>query len=635
MISNLRLRSTIAVLLGLSAILVIAASDFLAAGVGLAPLYLVPVIFVAWFVDRRAGCMVSLVALIAELATDVLGGYATPVTPAPYVDALFRCALFLFVTLIVTAIKVALEREKALARTDALTGVMNARMFRELGSLEIQKAQRYERSLSVAFIDIDDFKSVNDQFGHGAGDALLQTVARTVKEHIRATDIVARLGGDEFAIILPETGAVVAPLVVNKLLNELMAALKHSTWPVTFSIGLMTFAEPPPSVSEMLRLTDLVMYEVKQSGKDKIKQVVWTGESAIPVPVAEAVIAETPVLILPAAVELVGRRRPLQAVVANDTATAPPSGQRAWLATFVVLALTLVLTAALAALVESLPGSSLYPLKRQSEHLQLGFVNDLQTAVRVHIALADRRLGETAALLNAERYELAEATALEYGNEIDATLSAINSQPMLVSLDLLQVVAERLAAQQDRLVQLDAKSAPQVRAIVERSLTKSRDTSGRLALIAGRVVVARLNLTTATISTDAARVIPTSTSGATATLAAAPDPSLPSTAPTLTPTPTALPTAPIQSTPLPDAQTAADGPTVSPTDVNTPTPTPTRIAPEIEPPTATPPSNVTAAPTPAPTTTIAPPPTTVPTSEPKPKPEPPSKPTPEKHPKGK
>jgi diguanylate cyclase (GGDEF)-like protein len=104
-------------------------------------------------------------------------------------------------------------------------------MFAELSTFEIHKARRFERPLSVAFLDVDDFKSVNDQFGHDAGDALLQTVARTIKDHIRAAEIIARLGGDEFAIILPETGATAAPLVLEKLRAELLDAVKRGGWP--------------------------------------------------------------------------------------------------------------------------------------------------------------------------------------------------------------------------------------------------------------------------------------------------------------------------------------------------------------------------------------------------------------------
>ena len=640
-----RLRSALAILLSLCAILLVAASDYLAADAGFAFFYLVPVLFAAWFVSRRAGFVVSFVAVIAELATDVLSGYSTPGTPTPYVNAVLRFALFFLITWIVTAIKSALDREKALARTDALTEVMNARMFAELGAFEIHKARRFERPLSVAFLDVDDFKSVNDQFGHDAGDALLQTVARTIKDHIRAADIIARLGGDEFAIMLPETGAAVAPLVLEKLRAELLEAVKRGGWPVTFSIGVMTFAQSPPTVQEMLRLTDLVMYEVKHSGKNKLKHVVWTGNP--PVAAGSSQASHTALLAAPPVLQTGGRRRARQAVASLGSAAARPSSYRAWAPAVVLLAVCLFGAAlALNTLVESLPGSSLYPLKRQTENLQLMFAQDVHNSVRFHMALADRRLAETAALLNAAQYELAEATAGEYDSEVDATLSAIEGNPMQVSLDLLQVVAERLLAQQGQLAWLDGQGPPQARTIVEHSLVKSRDASSRLALIASWVVTARLNLSTPTVAAPAGAT-PVSANG-----------SAPSTAPTSfdaaklegTPTPTpagggggdlgrepaTASTGPAPNS-TPDAGSTVT-PTLAPTPVpvdtppggqstNTPAPevfavtsTPTATSLPSETPTASPVPNDTSTPTPVPTSTQEPAATPTPTAAALPRP---------------
>ena len=94
---------------------------------------------------------------------------------------------------------------RASSRSDPLTGVANSRVFLELLKREIARARRYKRPLTLAYLDLDNFKSVNDILGHAMGDKVLQTVVSTVNANIRVTDVVGRLGGDEFVLLLPET----------------------------------------------------------------------------------------------------------------------------------------------------------------------------------------------------------------------------------------------------------------------------------------------------------------------------------------------------------------------------------------------------------------------------------------------
>jgi diguanylate cyclase (GGDEF)-like protein len=165
----------------------------------------------------------------------------------------------------------AMEREKELARTDPLTGAMNSRAFGELATAELHRARRYERPFTLAYVDIDDFKAVNDRFGHSTGDTLLRLVAETMKQNSRAVDVIARVGGDEFVILLPETGPGPAQVVSRKLQERLLGVVQQNEWPVTFSIGAITFISPPATVDEMLRLADRLMYSAKKSGKNQIR----------------------------------------------------------------------------------------------------------------------------------------------------------------------------------------------------------------------------------------------------------------------------------------------------------------------------------------------------------------------------
>ena len=124
--------------------------------------------------------------------------------------------------------------------------------------------------MSVAYLDCDNFKAVNDRSGHKEGDRLLESVARTLKAHVRKTDVTGRLGGDEFAIVLANTGHDSAVTVVNKLNRELDALMSSQGWPVTFSIGVGIFPGVPASEDEIISFTDKLMYRVKSSGKNNV-----------------------------------------------------------------------------------------------------------------------------------------------------------------------------------------------------------------------------------------------------------------------------------------------------------------------------------------------------------------------------
>lgn len=169
------------------------------------------------------------------------------------------------------ALKDSLSREKELARLDPLTGSLNGKAFIELARREINRARRYEGLFTFAYLDIDNFKEINDIRGHAAGDALLRAVSDTLKGNLRNVDMVARLGGDEFAIVLPETAHEGAVTVVGRLRNLLSENVRRAGWPATFSIGVVTYKTAPENVDAMIRRADKLMYEAKDAGKDMIR----------------------------------------------------------------------------------------------------------------------------------------------------------------------------------------------------------------------------------------------------------------------------------------------------------------------------------------------------------------------------
>jgi len=170
-------------------------------------------------------------------------------------------------------LETALQAEKRKSRFDYLTNIPNRRTFYEAVEAEAQRAQRYGRPTTVAYLDIDNFKAVNDQFGHAEGDEVLKRVAGTIHSNIRRTDMAARLGGDEFAILLPETDARASEVVVSKIRDCLEQEIAQRTWPISFSIGVVTFEKPLESAVAMINKADELMYDVKRQGKNSILSV--------------------------------------------------------------------------------------------------------------------------------------------------------------------------------------------------------------------------------------------------------------------------------------------------------------------------------------------------------------------------
>lgn len=162
---------------------------------------------------------------------------------------------------------VALDNEKSLARSDYLTGLANRRAFEELFQMECNRSRRYNRPITLVYLDLDDFKKVNDGRGHQTGDEVLVAVATTLRSSLRSTDCVARIGGDEFAILLPETDVEGARIIMKKLDAVLQTLLTLTNWPIGFSFGVVTFPAPLDSLETMLERADKLMYEAKHAGK--------------------------------------------------------------------------------------------------------------------------------------------------------------------------------------------------------------------------------------------------------------------------------------------------------------------------------------------------------------------------------
>lgn len=243
--------------------------------------YLVPVGLGTWFVNRRAGILLSVVAAAVSFAANGLyrleaGDREVHVALLGW-NGLVQVGTSVALVVMLAALRERLEREELLARTDALTQIANRRAFFEAASLELERSRRHRRPITMAYVDVDDFKNVNDQLGHAQGDALLVAVGRTLREATRAVDTVARLGGDEFGLLLPETGASDAEPLLARLRAAILAAMVRGGWSVGVSIGAASFGTAPGSVDEMMARADELMYAAKREQKGSIRLGVYTG----------------------------------------------------------------------------------------------------------------------------------------------------------------------------------------------------------------------------------------------------------------------------------------------------------------------------------------------------------------------
>jgi diguanylate cyclase (GGDEF)-like protein len=231
--------------------------------------YLIPIALFSWFISSWLGVLVSFISAGLWLIVDIFAGVEYSHPAIYFWNTLIRLAFFNLTVLLISLGK-ALERERTFARTDYTTGIVNTRFFHILAQTEIDRALRYKTPLTIAFMDVDNFKTINDSFGHTTGDKVLGIIANAMQRHLRKTDVVARVGGDEFAILLPEVGADAAQIVISKMQRRLLDEIWLNNWPVSFSIGVLTFITPPNSVDEILNMVDRLMYTVKNNGKNDI-----------------------------------------------------------------------------------------------------------------------------------------------------------------------------------------------------------------------------------------------------------------------------------------------------------------------------------------------------------------------------
>jgi diguanylate cyclase (GGDEF)-like protein len=231
--------------------------------------YLIPIATVTWFAGKKSGLVISIISAFIWFEVDWLTGQPYIHPAIRYWNAMIRLGFFIIVSWLLPAIR-ELGRERWLARLDYLTGAANRRFVFEIVQNEIERSQRYGHPFGIAYLDLDGFKNMNDQHGHKVGDAILCAVVNRAQKRLRKTDTIARIGGDEFIIVFPETDRDKLQKSIPRIQSALLDEMKRNHWPVTFSIGAISFHQPVITADDCIKLADKLMYTVKQNGKNAI-----------------------------------------------------------------------------------------------------------------------------------------------------------------------------------------------------------------------------------------------------------------------------------------------------------------------------------------------------------------------------
>jgi len=237
--------------------------------------YIGPIMLAGWYGGRRVGAALVVLSASIWLCADLAAGSVYSSWMIPIWNTLVRLAFFAIILWLLLMVREKLALEESLADTDPLTGLSNRRFFMEQLDREYARVQRSPEAFTIAYFDLDNFKHVNDTMGHDEGDELLLAVSRTLSSSIRKIDFAARLGGDEFAVLFPMLKKDNALSVLETLQVELLDAMKEKAWPVTFSIGAITFTMVTESSRDMVKKVDDLMYTVKKSGKNNISHLAW------------------------------------------------------------------------------------------------------------------------------------------------------------------------------------------------------------------------------------------------------------------------------------------------------------------------------------------------------------------------
>lgn len=233
--------------------------------------YLIPISIISWYIGRSSGITISIISAVVWGSIDVMSGHQYSHIVILFWNTLARLGFFIITTQLLSTLKIQFQIEKRLSRTDNLTGTLNGSAFEDTATKLLGIVARYNHPTVLAYIDVDNFKKINDTLGHLEGNKVLNIIGGILLNSVRSTDCVGRMGGDEFTILLPETSRSDATFIFERIRQQITNKANEYNWPISTSIGgIAVFLKEPPTVEEAIKFADNLMYRVKNNGKNNI-----------------------------------------------------------------------------------------------------------------------------------------------------------------------------------------------------------------------------------------------------------------------------------------------------------------------------------------------------------------------------
>ncbi len=232
-------------------------------------LYIFPVMLATWTRGWYFGTISAFFAATTWSVALYAAGFPAPSPAYPIWNTFMRFCILATVGYVFSYFKQALDFEIEQARTDSLSGIANRREFLNRLETELNRSNHSKRPFSVAYLDLDDFKKLNDTGGHGEGDRALRAIGMALRQTCRKMDIPGRIGGDEFALLLPETDKKIAQTIIDRFRERFSLEIQHQQWALGVSIGVINSNGGNLTAEQILSAADAVMYKAKHAGKNK------------------------------------------------------------------------------------------------------------------------------------------------------------------------------------------------------------------------------------------------------------------------------------------------------------------------------------------------------------------------------